>query len=164
MGLSTGGGGGGGLVPGGSPIFRGGVSPIFQGGCLQFFGGGVSNFSGGGGAECLQFFRGVSNFSGVSKYFFFFFPILFPQKILSECTNPPPDPPPKMVNARLVHILLECILVKKNVSWELYLPCFVFLGGEGVEGGAKIKIQGILSWLPVCLLCESTQQMSFSKI
>ena len=51
---------------------------------------------------CLQFFGGVSNF------FFFFFSIF--KKILLGCTNPV-HTPPKTVNARLVCILLECILV-----------------------------------------------------
>ena len=70
--------GGGCLVPGGSPIFRGG--------CLQFFGGSPIFWGG------LQIF--------FSSFFFqFFFP---PKKILLGCT-----PPPETVNAQPVRILLE---------------------------------------------------------
>ena len=78
---------------------RGVVSNFSGGGCFQFLGG-------------LQFFGGVSNFSGGSSKFFFFsffFQIFFFPKFLLGCTNP--RPPPKTVNARPVRILLECILV-----------------------------------------------------
>ena len=110
-------GGGGLLVPGGvSPIFRGvsnfsGGSPNFQGGLLFF--GGVSNFLGG-----LQIFgEGVSNFLGVSKFFFFFFFSIFfsPNKIFWDV----PPSPPETVNARPVRILLECILVCIQTSFVL---------------------------------------------
>ena len=90
--LSTGGGGVPGLVQGESEIL---------GGC-QKFSGGVWKFQGG-----VWNFQGVSEmFGGCLQFFSFFFQFLFPpKKILLGCN------PPGTVNARPVHILLECILV-----------------------------------------------------
>ena len=88
--LST---GGGGLVwsrgvsnfSGGLQFFRAGWRVV----CLHFFAGG------------LQFFWRSPNFRGSSNFFFKFFP-----KISSGIHLP------ETVNARPVHILLECILVQ----------------------------------------------------
>ena len=86
---------------------------LFTGGVSNFFGG-VFNFSGGspifGGVS--KFSGGSSNFfGGVLQFFFFlFFSFFFifspPKKFFWDA-----PPPPETVNAQLVRILLECILV-----------------------------------------------------
>ena len=121
------------------PNFWGGVSdPNFWGGGLPqiFWGGSVcSKFSGGEGVwpkffggvvsapnfwggVCSEIFGGVSaqNFRGgwcLKFFFLFFFSVYFPPKNSSGMhTLPPPHLHPETVNARPVHILLECILVQ----------------------------------------------------
>ena len=78
------------------------------GGVFQFFWGGLSNLAG-----CVSNFLGGSPiFQGGSPNFFFFFisSIFSPQKNFFWDA---PTPPPETVNARVVRILLECILVFK---------------------------------------------------
>ena len=97
---------------GGSPIFRGGVwmgVSNFLGG-LQFFGG-VSNFSGGSGPG------GVSNFSGGFDFCFLWgytTPLLLPSLPL-----PPGTRHQNTVNIWPVCILLECILVLNETNTDV---------------------------------------------
>ena len=98
---------GGGLVPGRSPIFRGGFLQIL-GGPSNFFGGGRGVppiFLGGRGSS--KFFWGEvpPNFCGVSNFFW--------GGVLHQ----------NMVNIRLVRILLECILVVIKRARIYHLLC-----------------------------------------
>ena len=69
-------------------------------------GGGRSGLVPGG----LKIFGGSPNFQGGLQLFFLKF---FPQNFSWDT---PPPPPPETVNARLVRILLECILVLFNLD------------------------------------------------
>ena len=130
-------------------LFTGGGSG--PGGCLQFFGG-VSNFSGVGGSGpggvSPIFPGGAWGLSGVSKFFFSFnFP---PPKFFWDA-----PPPTETVNARVVRILLECILVRScivyyhpqtklregNVFTPVSLPLGLGEGSASRSGGVCLWVQ-----------------------
>ena len=96
---------------------------------LQFFGGGSPIFLGG-----------FSNFSGGLQFFFFFFFFnFFPPKFLLGCTNPPPPISPEMVNAWPVRILLECILVKYQMTLR-WIYCVIRRRNDKDHHILKVKI------------------------
>ena len=146
----------------GKVIFSQACVILFTGGGV-WSRGGVSNFSGGSPIFLgwgVWSRRGVSNFSrggggwGLSGGLQIFFSLQFspPQKILLGCTTPPPT---ETVNARVVRILLECILVRScivyyhpqtklregNVFTPVSLPLGLGEGSASRSGGVCLWVQ-----------------------